>query len=74
MHGHSNIKNCWSSTFIRRIKDFTVIKLKMMRWEGHVACTGENIIPQGDLVRKPEGKRPVRRARNICEDNNKMDG
>jgi hypothetical protein len=41
------------------MKDFTVIKLKWMRWEGHIACTGEKIIPHGALVRRHEGKRPL---------------
>ena len=38
---------------------------------GHIACTGEKIMPHGVLVRRPEGKRPLRRARNVWEDNNK---
>jgi hypothetical protein len=33
-----------------------VIKLRMMRWTGHITCK--------ILVRKPEGKRPVRRPRH----------
>lgn len=50
-----------------------MIKLKRTRWEGHITCTREKIIPHGVLVRRPEGKRPLRRARNVWEDNNKMD-
>jgi hypothetical protein len=59
--------------FIRLRKDFTVIKLERMRWAGHIACTGNKIISHGVLVRRPEGKRTLRRARNVWEDNTKMD-
>ena len=55
------------------MKKFAVIKLKRMRWEGHIACTGEKINPRGVLVSRPEGKRPLRRARNVWEYINKMD-
>ena len=51
-----------------------VIKSRIMRWAWHVARMGEGRNVYRFLVGKPEGKRPVRRARNICEDNNKMDG
>jgi hypothetical protein len=42
-----------------------------MRWAGHVACMGERDV-YGVLVRRPEGKRPLRRLRRRWEDNIKM--
>jgi hypothetical protein len=52
-----------------------VVKWRRMRWAGHVARMGEG---EGKgvhrvLVGKPEGKRPLGRARHRCEDNIKMD-
>jgi hypothetical protein len=43
-----------------------VVKSRRMRWAGHVARMGE-------MVGKPEGKRPLGRPRRRWEDNNKMD-
>jgi alkylated DNA nucleotide flippase Atl1 len=40
-----------------------------MRWAGHVAHMGEC----GDLVGKPEGKRPLGKSMCRSEDNIKMD-
>ena len=42
---------------------FRVIKLRRMRWEGHVARIGEWRVVYVVLVRKPEGKRPLGRRR-----------
>ena len=42
-----------------------VIKLRRMRWAGHVARMG--------VVRKPEGKRPLGRPRRRWVDNIRMD-
>jgi hypothetical protein len=44
-----------------------------MRWAGHVARMGERRCVHRVLVRKPEGKRPLRRPRRRWEDNIKMD-
>jgi len=51
-----------------------VIKSRIIRWAGHVASMGEE--RRGVyrvLVWKPEGKRPLGRARRRWEDNIKMD-
>ena len=44
-----------------------------MRWAGHVARMGEEIVACRVLVGKPEGKRPLGRPRRRCVDNIKMD-
>jgi hypothetical protein len=50
-----------------------VIKLRRMRWVGHVACMGERGGVYRVVVGKPEGKRPLGRPRCSWEDNIKMD-
>jgi len=50
-----------------------MIKVRKMRWEGHVALMGERRDAYMVLVGKPEGKRPLGRPRYIWEDNIKMD-
>ena len=50
-----------------------VIKLRRMRWAGHVACMGESGGVYKVLVGKPGGKRPLGRPRLRWEDNIKMD-
>ena len=50
-----------------------VVKSRRMRWAGHVARMGEEIVVHRVLVGKPEGKRPLRRPRRRWEDNIKMD-
>jgi hypothetical protein len=45
----------------------------MMRLERHVARVGEMGNAHIILVRKPEGKRGLRRLRRICKDNIRMD-
>ena len=50
-----------------------VIKLRKMRWEGHVARMGERRDVYGVLVGKSEGKRPLGRPSPRWEDNIKMD-
>jgi len=50
-----------------------VIKSRRMRWAGHVARMGEGRGVYTVLVRKPEGKRSLRRPRSRWEDNIKMD-
>jgi hypothetical protein len=50
-----------------------VIKLRRMRWTGHVARMGEGRSVYRVLVGRPEGKRPLGRPRRRWEDNIKMD-
>jgi len=50
-----------------------VVKLRRMRWAGHVARMGEDRGVHRVLVGKPEGKRPLGRPRCRWEDNIKMD-
>jgi hypothetical protein len=50
-----------------------VIKLRRMRWAGHVARMGERRGACRVLVGKPEGKRLLGRHKCIWEDNIKMD-
>ena len=50
-----------------------VIKLRRMRWAGHVACMGEERGTYRVLVGKPEGRRPLRRPRRGWVDNIRMD-
>jgi len=57
----------WSQNIVR------VIKLRRMRWVGHVARMGEGRGVCIFLVEKPEGKRPLGRRRLRWEDNIKMD-
>ena len=49
------------------------MKLRRMRWAGHVACLGEMRGVYRVLVGKPEGKRQLGRPRLRWEDNIKMD-
>jgi hypothetical protein len=49
-----------------------VIKLRRMRWVGHVAFMGERRGAYRLFVGKPEGKRPLGRPRHRWEDNIKM--
>ena len=50
-----------------------VIKMRRMRWAGHVACKGERRGVYRVLVGKREGKSPLGRPRLRWEDNIKMD-
>jgi hypothetical protein len=50
-----------------------IIKSRRMRWAGHVARAGEKRNVNRILVRKPEGKRPLRKTRRRWMDNIKMD-
>jgi hypothetical protein len=49
-----------------------MIKLRRVRWAGHVTVNGEKGNAYRVLVGKPEGKRPAGRYRHRWEDNNKM--
>jgi len=50
-----------------------VIKSRIMRWVGHVACVGERRGIYRILLGKSEGKRPLGRPRHRWEDNIKME-
>jgi hypothetical protein len=50
----------------------SVIKSRMVQWVGHVAIMGEMRNAYRILVRKPEGKRLLRRPRYRWEVNNKI--
>ena len=50
-----------------------VIKSRRMRWAGHVARMEEGRGVYKVLVGKPEGKRPLGRARRRWQDNINMD-
>ena len=50
-----------------------VIKLRRMRWVGHVAHMGKRQDLYSVLVGTPEGKRPPGRPRRRRKDNIKMD-
>ena len=44
-----------------------------MRWAGHVARMGEEMVAYRVLVGKPDGKRPLGRPRRRWVDNIRMD-
>jgi hypothetical protein len=50
-----------------------MIKSRRMRWAGHVARMGGENNAHRILVGKPEGKRPLGKAKGKWEDNIKMD-
>jgi hypothetical protein len=50
-----------------------VMKLRRLRWAGHVARMGERRGAYRALVGNPEGRRPLGRPRRRWEDNIKMD-
>jgi hypothetical protein len=60
---NKEVHNLYSSPSIIRI-----IKLRRMRWAGHVARMWENRNVYRLLVEKPEGRRPLGRPRHrwIC--------
>jgi hypothetical protein len=58
---------CFTANIVR------LIKLRRMRWAGHVVFMGERRGIYRILVAKPEGKRPLGRPRHRREDNIKMD-
>jgi hypothetical protein len=49
------------------------VKLRRMRWAGHVERMGKGRGVYRVMVEKPEGKRPLGRPRRRWEDNIKMD-
>jgi hypothetical protein len=50
-----------------------VIKSKRMRWVGHEARMGQKRNAYRLMVRKPEGRRPLKRPRRRWLDNIRMD-
>ena len=50
-----------------------LIKLRIMRWVGHVACVGKKINVYRILMEQPEGKGPLARPRHRWKDNIKTD-
>jgi hypothetical protein len=60
--------NLYSSPNIVR-----VIKLRRMRWEGHVACMEEGRDVYKVLVGRPDSKRPLGRPRCRWKDSIKID-
>jgi hypothetical protein len=60
---HNELHNLYTSPNIIRM-----IKLKSMRWSGHVTCMGEMRNAYIILVGKLERKRPFRRSRHRWED------
>jgi hypothetical protein len=65
---NEELQDLYSSPSIIRI-----IKLRRMRWTGHVARMGEKRNAYKLLVGKPEGKRPLGRPRHRWVDNIWMD-
>jgi hypothetical protein len=64
---HDEFHSLYSSPNIVR-----VIKLRRMRWAGHVACVEEGRGDYRVLVGRPKGKRPLGRPRCRGENNIKM--
>jgi len=64
---HEELNDLYSSSNIVR-----VIKLRKMRWVGHVACMGRRRGVYRVLVGKSEEKRPLGRPRRRWDDNIKM--
>jgi hypothetical protein len=65
---NEELRDLYSSPSIIRI-----IKLKRIRWAGHVARMGEKRNSYRLLVGKPEGKRPLGRPRRRWVNNIRMD-
>jgi hypothetical protein len=63
-------KELYALFFSRNIR---VIKSRRLRWVEHIARMGERRGAYRDLVRKPEGRRPLERPRRRWEDNFKID-
>jgi hypothetical protein len=64
---NEELHNLYSSPSIIRM-----FKSRRMRWAGHVARKGKRRNTYRILVGKPEGKRPLERARCTWIDNKKM--
>jgi len=79
-HKRAEVTGDWRKLHNEELNDYysslniiQIIKVRKMRWEGHVALLGERRGTYMVLVGKPEGKRPLGRRRHIWEDNIKMD-
>jgi hypothetical protein len=64
---NEELHNLYSSPSI-----IIMIKLRRMRWTGHVARMGEKMNAYRILVGKPDGKRPLGRPRRRWVDNTKL--
>jgi hypothetical protein len=64
---NDELRDLYSSPSVIRI-----IKSQRMRWAGHVARIGEKRYAYRLLVGKPEGKRPLGRAKRRWVDNIRM--
>jgi hypothetical protein len=64
---NEELNDLYSSHNILRL-----IKLKRMRWEGHVVLMEEGRVVHNILMGKPELKRPLGRTRRRWETNNNM--
>jgi hypothetical protein len=53
--------------------NFRVIKLRRMRWLGHVACVGKMRNAHTVLIGNLEGRSPLGNLKSRCEDNIRMD-
>jgi hypothetical protein len=62
----------WRVTVLGYVLNYT-IKVRRMRWAGHVARMGEVRGSYNILVGRPKGRRPLGRPRRRWEDNIKMD-
>jgi hypothetical protein len=67
LHNEEDHNLCPSPDIIRQIK------LRRMRWAGHMACMGEERKVYKVLVGKPEGKRLLRRLRHGWDDGIRVD-
>ena len=72
--------SCWRRLHNKELNDLysspnivQVIKLRRIRWAGHVACMGEERGVYRVLVGKPEGKRPLGRPTHRWVDNIRID-
>jgi hypothetical protein len=80
LHLFSSVKSVCIKLHNEELRDLysspniiTIIKSRRMRWAGHIARMGEKRNEYRLLVRKPEGKRPLRRPRRRWVDNIRMD-
>jgi hypothetical protein len=65
---NEELRDLYSSPSIIRI-----IKVRRLRWAGHIARMGEKRNAYRLLVGKPEGRRPLGRPRRMWLDNIRMD-
>jgi hypothetical protein len=68
-----NLLGEWYRSWYSSLTIVRVIKLRRMRWAGHVARMREERGMHKVLVEKSEGKRPLGRPRRRWEDNIRMD-